>query len=115
MPRLQPSHRQPDLFARRKPPVPIGTSKRMKLLVPVMRARSMEALKQKARRGELFFSVVAGYVKVGRDRIVKDPDLRVREAIGQGRSCGQKVSASRLTGCSTIQKAAGRSALQSQR
>jgi hypothetical protein len=26
--------------------------------------------------------VAVGYVKVGRDRIEKDPDLRVREAIG---------------------------------
>ena len=42
----------------------------------------MEALKQKARRGELFFAVAVGYVKVGRDKIEMDPDLRVREAIG---------------------------------
>jgi hypothetical protein len=41
----------------------------------------MEALKQKARRGELFFTVAVGYVKVGRDKIEMDPDLRVREAI----------------------------------
>ena len=41
----------------------------------------MEALKQKARRGELFFTVAVGYVKVGRDRIEMDPDLRVQEAI----------------------------------
>jgi hypothetical protein len=52
------------------------------LELSLLRARSMEALKQKARRGELFFSVAVGYVKVGRDRIEKDPDLRVREAIG---------------------------------
>ena len=42
----------------------------------------MEALKQKARRGELFFTVAVGYVKVGHDKIEMDPDLRVREAIG---------------------------------
>jgi hypothetical protein len=42
----------------------------------------MEALKQKARRGELFFTVAVGYVKAGRDKIEMDPDLRVREAIG---------------------------------
>jgi len=47
----------------------------------LLRARSMEALKQKARRGELFFTVAVGYVKVGRDKIEMDPDLRVREAI----------------------------------
>ncbi len=47
----------------------------------LLRARSMEALKQKARRGELFFTVAVGYVKVGREKIEMDPDLRVREAI----------------------------------
>src|SRR5712671_6875395 len=51
------------------------------LELSLLRARSMEALKQKARRGELFFSVAVGYVKVGRDKIEMDPDLRVREAI----------------------------------
>src|SRR5260370_35025203 len=45
-------------------------------------ARSMEALKEEARRGELFFTVAVGYVKVGREKIEMDPDLRVREAIG---------------------------------
>lgn len=48
----------------------------------LLRQRSVEALKAKARRGELFLSVPVGYMKVGRDRIEKDPDLRVREAIG---------------------------------
>ena len=48
----------------------------------ILRQRSLEALRQKARRGELFLSVAVGYVKVRRDRIAKDPDLRVREAIG---------------------------------
>ncbi len=47
-----------------------------------LRGRSTEALKQKARRGELFFAVAVGNVKVGRDKIETDPDLRVREAIG---------------------------------
>jgi hypothetical protein len=37
--------------------------------------RSHEALRQKARRGALFLRVAAGYVKAGRDRIEKDPDL----------------------------------------
>jgi DNA invertase Pin-like site-specific DNA recombinase len=57
-----------------------GTMSELEL--SLLRARSMEALKQKARRGELFFSVAIGYVKVGRDKIEMDPDLRVREAIG---------------------------------
>jgi DNA invertase Pin-like site-specific DNA recombinase len=57
-----------------------GTMSELEL--SLMRARSMEALKQKARRGELFFTVAVGYVKAGRDKIELDPDLRVREAIG---------------------------------
>ena len=46
-----------------------------------LRQRSLEALRLKASRGELFLSVAVGYVKVGRDRIAKDPDERVGEAI----------------------------------
>jgi DNA invertase Pin-like site-specific DNA recombinase len=57
-----------------------GTMSELEL--SLLRARSMEALKQKARRGELFFTVAVGYVKAGRDKIEMDPDLRVREAIG---------------------------------
>jgi DNA invertase Pin-like site-specific DNA recombinase len=57
-----------------------GTMSELEL--SLLRARSMEALKQKARRGELFFTVAVGYVKAGRDRIEMDPDLRAREAIG---------------------------------
>ena len=48
----------------------------------VFRQRSIEAMKQRARRGELFLTVAVGYVKVGRDLIEKDPDRRVQEAIG---------------------------------
>jgi DNA invertase Pin-like site-specific DNA recombinase len=43
--------------------------------------RSQEALKQKARRGALILGVAAGYVRVGRDRIEKNPDQRVQEAL----------------------------------
>ena len=57
-----------------------GTMSELEL--SLLRARSTEALKQKARRGELFFMVAVGYIKVGRDKIEMDPDLRVREAIG---------------------------------
>ena len=46
-----------------------------------MRQRSYEALRQKARRGELFLNVAVGYVKVQRDRIEKDPDRRVQAAL----------------------------------
>lgn len=56
-----------------------GTLSEMEL--STLRQRSLEALRLKASRGELFLSVAVGYVKVGRDRIAKDPDERVREAI----------------------------------
>ena len=52
------------------------------LELSTMRQRSLEALRQKARRGEPLLNVAVGYVKVPRDRIVKDPDRRVQEAIG---------------------------------
>jgi DNA invertase Pin-like site-specific DNA recombinase len=57
-----------------------GTMSELEL--SLLRVRSMEALKQKARRGELFFTVAVGYVKVGSDKIEKDPDQRVQEALG---------------------------------
>src|SRR5258708_24369642 len=41
----------------------------------------MEAMKQKAKRGELFLTVAVGYVKTNDNRIEKAPDRRVREAI----------------------------------
>jgi hypothetical protein len=44
----------------------------------VFRQRSIEAMKQKAGRGELFLTVPVGYVKGGRDNIEKDPDRRVQ-------------------------------------
>lgn len=56
-----------------------GTMSEME--VSVFRQRSMEAMKQKARRGELFLTVAIGYTKTGDDRIEMDPDRRVREAI----------------------------------
>src|SRR5262245_59192145 len=43
--------------------------------------RSQEALKQKARRGALVLGVAAGYVKIGRDRIEKNPNKRVQDAL----------------------------------
>jgi DNA invertase Pin-like site-specific DNA recombinase len=47
----------------------------------LFRQRSLEALKQKARRGELLLNVAVGYVKAPNDRLEKDPDRRVQEAI----------------------------------
>jgi len=56
-----------------------GTMSEMEL--SLLRQRSFEALRQKARRGELFFTVAVGYRKARHDRIEMDPDLRVREAL----------------------------------
>ncbi|HEY9347973.1 MAG TPA: recombinase family protein, partial [Inquilinus sp.] len=56
-----------------------GTMSEMEL--SLFRQRSLEALKQKARRGELFLTVAVGYLKVAHDRIEKDPDRRIQEAI----------------------------------
>jgi DNA invertase Pin-like site-specific DNA recombinase len=56
-----------------------GTISEMEL--STLRQRSLEALKQKARRGELFMTVAVGYARVGNNHIEKDPDQRVREAL----------------------------------
>ena len=56
-----------------------GTMSELEL--SLFRQRSQEALKQKANRGALILGVAAGYVKVGRDRIEKNPDERVRDAL----------------------------------
>lgn len=57
----------------------IGTFSEME--ISTLHQRSREALRLKASRGELFFTVAVGYVKVRSDRIAKDPDRRVQEAI----------------------------------
>src|SRR5271169_4711292 len=56
-----------------------GTMSEMEL--SVFRQRSIEAMRQKARRGELHLTVAVGYVKAGGDRIEKDADRRVQAAI----------------------------------
>ena len=56
-----------------------GTMSELEL--SMFRQRSQEALKQKARRGTLVLGVAAGYVKIGRDRIEKNPDKRVQDAL----------------------------------
>jgi excisionase family DNA binding protein len=56
-----------------------GTMSEMEL--SILRQRAGEARKQKARRGELFANVAVGYVKTDDDRIEKEPDRRVHEAI----------------------------------
>lgn len=57
-----------------------GTMSELEL--SLFRQRSHAALRQKAQRGALVLGVAAGYVKVGRDRVDKNPDRRVQEAIG---------------------------------
>jgi DNA invertase Pin-like site-specific DNA recombinase len=56
-----------------------GTISEMELAS--FRQRAHEAMKQKARRGELFMRVPIGYVRCGDERIEKDPDERVSSAI----------------------------------
>lgn len=56
-----------------------GTMSEMEL--SLFRQRSLAALKQKAQRGELLLTVAVGYLKTPDDRIEKDPDRRVQEAI----------------------------------
>jgi len=47
-----------------------------------LRQRSLAARYEKARRGELIVAAPVGYVKTDDDRLEKDPDRRVQEAIG---------------------------------
>ncbi|NHM27779.1 recombinase family protein [Desulfofundulus sp. TPOSR] len=47
----------------------------------LIRQRALEALKGMARRGELFTVVPAGYIRTRDNRLEKDPDLRVQQAI----------------------------------
>jgi len=61
-----------------------GTMSELEL--SILRARSLEALKNKARRGELFLTVAVGYVKAGNDRIAMDPE---GEALARGQDIGE--------------------------
>ena len=47
----------------------------------LLRQRSQEARRQKASRGELVIAAPIGYIKTPDQRLEKDPDLRVQEAI----------------------------------
>jgi DNA invertase Pin-like site-specific DNA recombinase len=47
----------------------------------LLRQRSVEARREKARRGELVVSAPIGYIKSEDQRLEKDPDLRVQQAI----------------------------------
>src|SRR5262245_66382981 len=46
----------------------------------LLRQRSVQARQQKAKRGELIVAAPTGYVK-GVDRLEKDPDRRIQEAV----------------------------------
>ncbi len=48
----------------------------------LLRQRSLAARYEKARRGELIVATPVGYVKTDDQRLEKDPDRRVQEAIG---------------------------------
>ncbi len=47
----------------------------------LLRQRSVEARREKARRGELIQAAPIGYIKTENQRLEKDPDLRVQQAI----------------------------------
>jgi len=47
----------------------------------LLRQRSVEARREKARRGELIVAAPAGYIKTEDQRLEKDPDRRVQEAV----------------------------------
>jgi DNA invertase Pin-like site-specific DNA recombinase len=49
----------------------------------LLRQRSLEALRQKARRGELKFCLPIGYVWTAHGKIEQDPDRRVQQAVHQ--------------------------------
>lgn len=56
-----------------------GTMSEMEL--SIFRQRAYGAVKLKAQRGELFKTVAVGYCKVAHDRIEKEPDRRVQQAL----------------------------------
>jgi len=56
-----------------------GTMSEMEL--SILRQRATEARRLKARRGELFGMVAIGYLKIDDNRIEKDPNRRIQDAI----------------------------------
>ena len=47
----------------------------------LLRQRSVEARREKARRGELIVAAPAGYIKTQDQRLEKNPDLRIQDAV----------------------------------
>jgi len=60
----------------------------------VLRLRLHQGKENKARRGELYPRLPPGYVWDATDKVVKDPNLRVQEAIGLGRERSRQVPSS---------------------
>jgi DNA invertase Pin-like site-specific DNA recombinase len=56
-----------------------GTMSEMEL--SLLRQRSLEAIRNKAARGDFHTTVAVGFVRGDGDRIERDPDLRIREAL----------------------------------
>jgi hypothetical protein len=54
----------------------------MRYELDLLRQRSPAASYEKARRGELIVAASVGYVKTDDQRLEKDPDRRIQEAIG---------------------------------
>ena len=46
----------------------------------LLRERSQAAIRQKAKRGELYLTVPAAYIKTKDNRLKKNPDKRIQEA-----------------------------------
>jgi DNA invertase Pin-like site-specific DNA recombinase len=63
----------------------------------LLRQRSVEARHEKARRGELLVAAPVGFVRTDEQRLEKDPDLRVQEAIRLVLRKFQEVGAVRQT------------------
>ena len=79
-----------------------GTMSEMELFA--VSPASLEALKQKARRGELFTTVAIGYLRTSHDHIEKDPDRRVRKeaimlAFGKVRQSCRPLNGGFIFGC----------------
>src|SRR4029453_16079321 len=47
----------------------------------LLRQRSWEARREKARRGQLIVAAPSGFIKTEQQRLEKDPDRRVQQAI----------------------------------
>lgn len=65
----------------------------------ILKLRMEQGKDAKAKRGELFCSLSPGFVKDGKNRIVKDPSVRVQESIALVFSKFQELGSIRKTYC----------------